>query len=52
MRELILIRAEEIAEEGDVDITDMSLKEMDDLWDKAEKSIIDRLSDEADNLRK
>jgi len=52
MRELIMTRMEEIAEEHDIDIGSLSREEMDDLWALAEKSIVDRLADKADNLRK
>ncbi|MEA3421673.1 MAG: hypothetical protein U9Q97_08375 [Acidobacteriota bacterium] len=52
MEELITDRMAEMAEEHDIDIGSLSLQEMDDLWDKAERSVVDQIADEGDRLWK
>lgn len=52
MKDLILGEFERIMEERDIDLGSLNSEEEEKLFMEAERNIIDRIADEADNLRK
>ena len=50
MRELIQAKVEEICDEQGIDLDDLSAKEINDLYDLAEKKTVDMLADMRDGV--